>query len=385
MEGHLSLMGIRLPGRGIRSSKDGSQLYSGVKATFCHIAWRLQDQDPSKVPMFSDLRDQSPLCIGTRFTVDLWEVSRKAQSYDWRNHTFAATKPAPGQGPVPPTAVVFHQTRCGSTLIANVLAAFMPQHTRVYSEANALIAALKACEFDAPCDPGAQDALVQDVFYMMGRSPGPTLPQYVFYKIQSTGAHAMDVFTRAMPHVPWIFAYRDPVEIIMSHFKNYQTGNPLGADFMPNCLRTYGKRAQHPLLVQTVQSQGRTIPSLTKEEYCAAHLASLGQAAVIEYEKGGNNEQQKRWFVNYNELPYKIWEHILPKLVPFVSHDQVERMHEQGKVYSKGRGEKGGQHWHEDSTMKQGTAPESVKKAAALFMNPVYEKMEEYRKEGENN
>ena len=395
-------MSIKVPSNGLKSTS--TQKYSNVKATFCHIAWRKQDEDPSRVPMWQDLRDASPLCMGTRYTVDLWDITRQAVSYDGRNHTFAATKPTPGQGPVPPTAVVFHQTRCGSTLIANVLASFMPQHSRVYSEATAPLAALMACDNDKnnnnnnnnkKCDAGAQEALIQDVFYMMGRSPGPAKPQFVFYKIQSIGTHAMDAFVRAMPDTPWLFAYRDPVEIMMSHFKNYQTGNPLGRDFMPNCLRNYGRRQQPAALQELVKSHGRSIAGLTKEEYCAAHLASLGQAAVSEYEhallqdkehRSVHNNKKKRamtpqWFVNYNELPYKVWETVLPALVPFVSHAEIERMQEIGKRYSKGRGDMAGEHWHEDSTLKQGRAPELVKNAAKLFMDPVYEKLEAYRKE----
>lgn len=382
MESHFTLATINIPTTGLKS--DGEKKYTDVKATFCHIAWNLQDKDPTTVPTFQALRDESPLCLGTRYSVDLWDVTRKAEAFDWRNHTFAATIPKDGQGPHKPTAVVFHQTRCGSTLIANILSTFMPQHTRVYSEAPAPMAALQACENGKHCDPNAQDALIRDVFYMMGRSPGPTLPQYVFYKFQST--HLLPIFTRAMPETPWLFAYRDPVEILMSHFKNYQhgnpQGNPLGKNFMPHCLRNYGVKEQPAVLKEVVATtDGRSIDLLTPEEYCAAHLAALGEVAIREHNRAQPPKQSKvynkGWFVNYNELPHKIWEVILPGLVPFVSHDQVTRMAEISKLYSKG--EKAGEHWLEDSTLKQGRAPESIKAAAKLYMEPIYELLEQYR------
>jgi hypothetical protein len=398
MEGHLTLMGISIPSSGLHGTRE--QLYAGIKATFCHISWSIQDTDPSLVPMFHDLQDASPLCMGTRYTVDMWQIARQAAAYDARNYTFAATKPLVGQAAVPPTAVIFHQSRCGSTLMANILASYMPQHSRVYSEAPAPLTALLACSSSSSndnnrtssCDSTAQDALVQDVFYLMGRTPGALAPQYVFYKIQSLGTTAMHVFQRSMPHIPTVFAYRDPIEILMSHFKNFQTGNPLGADYMPNCLRNFGKQRQESSLVQLVTTTGRSVASLSKEEYCAAHLASLGQAAVMFHntvakENNSNNEatakqqQQQQLLINYNELPYAVWERALPKLVPYVSQEQQERMQRMGRVYSKGRGDKGGAHWREDSTLKQGRAPESVRAAAALFMNPVYDELEQFRRE----
>lgn len=384
MEGHLVLVAINVPKRGLRSN--GKKKYADVRATFCHVSWPLQDKDPTSVPNFEDLRSNSRLCGDTRVVVDLWDITRKAESYDYKNHTFAATEPKAGQGPHPPTAVIFHQSRCGSTLLSNILASFMPDHTRVYSEAPAPMAALMACPSDgsattnAKCDPGAHEKLIQDVFYMMGRSPGPTLPQYVFYKFQSYGSLMMNVFSKAMPETPWMFVYRDPVEILMSHFKNYQSGNPVGKRFSPNCLRNRGTSNQPPLLKTLVEKHGRKISDLSKEEYCAAHLASLGQSAFEEHEREkGLSDTAPRWFINYKDFPFRVFEDILPKLVTSVSSEQRQRMIEVSQKYSKGG--KAGQTFLEDSTMKQGTAPQEIKDAASNFMMDVYHDLEDVRHE----
>jgi len=370
------MVNLRIPSTGLKSTE--TEKYSGVQATFCHLTWDIQARDPSKVPMFKDLKQQSPLCSGTLFSVDLYDIAHKARDYDFRNHTFAATEPKVGQGAWRPTAVVFHETRCGSTLIANIMAAFDPERTRVYTESPAPVAAIKACENNVPCDPGAQEALIQDVFYMMGRTTRPKKPQYVFYKIQSVGVQSIEAFARAMPKTPWMFAYRDSIEVMMSHFKNYQQGNPLSKDFMPVCLRNYGSEVQHPLLQEIAQSKGRTVESLNKEEYCAAHLATLSESAIHEYERTKDSDT-KHWFINYKELPHVLWESILPDLVLPFTAAQIERMHQVSRSYSKGRGPRAGQHWHEDSTLKQGTAPDSVKQAVATFLDPLYQKMEAIR------
>jgi len=391
LEGYLSLVSINIPGRGLISS--ATQKYSNVRGTFCAISWQVQEADPSKVPMFKDLKDQSLLCLGTTYSVDLWDITRKARDYDSRNHTFVATKPREGQGPVPPTAVVFHETRCGSTLVSNLLASSMPKHVRVYSESPPPVTALRACvDFSRQqCDEGAQDALIRDVFYMMGRITRVERPQYVFYKIQSIGSHAIHAFTRAMPDTPWAFIYRDSVEIMMSHFKDFQVGHPLSQDFYPVCLRAFGRtniERENPVMKDLVEAQGTTIDQLTKEEFCAAHLASLAESAIREHQAlKASGSTTPHWFVNYEELPERIWEGVMPKLArsvgggPDVDRDMITRMQQIGHQYSKGRGHKAGQKWHEDSTMKQNRAPDVVKNAAAKFLDPVYQKMESIRKE----
>lgn len=375
MEGYLVMVDISVPRAGLIA--EGEQKYTGVQARFCHISWQLQMEDPSKVPMFRDLQEGSTLCPGTMYSVDLWDIARKASDYDNRVHTFAATAPRPGQGPVAPTAVVFHETRCGSTLIANVLAAFSPEKSRVYSESPPPVKALNACDLDAACDEGAQEALIQDVFYLMGRVHEHSVQKKVFYKIQSVGVKHIDLFTRAMPAVPWVFAYRDSVEIMMSHFKNYQQGLPLAKNPMAVCLRSYGSPNQSPLLSELVSNKGRTMESLNPEEYCAAHLATLAESAIREYER--TDTDTKRWFINYKDLPFKIWEQVLPALVGPLRETHINHMHHVSKSYSKGRGPKAGNHWHEDTTLKQSRAPESVKAAVALFLNEPYEKMEALR------
>ena len=72
-----------------------------------------------------------------------------------------------------------------------------------------------------------------------------------------------------MPNTPWAFVYRDSVEVMQSHLKNYGLLNT-----KPNCLRMYGAKDQAAILQQVVSKADRTIDSLTGEEYCAAHLVS---------------------------------------------------------------------------------------------------------------
>lgn len=385
--GYLTLVDLELPDEGLKPSSSSSDntrmMYSGVKAKFCYLSWELQAEDPSKVPMFKDLIKQSPRCKHTVYWTDLYKIVRKAKKYDkaiMENDRNNRSPAFPDDGPVvvDPTAFVFHETRCGSTLIANVLAASEPLRTRVYSEAPPISIAANSCmRDDISCDLDARSALLQDVFYMMGRIRPRRHggPQHVFYKFGAIGALTIDGITKAIPDTPWMYVYRDPTEVMMSHFKNYQKGKPLSEDFNPVCMRHAENEYQHPLLEAIVQAKGRTIESLSKEEYCAAHLAALCESAIQGHRYINNDT--KHWFLNYNELPSKVWETVLPEVLGTpLSARQIERMEAVSNAYSKGHGPKAGKEWHDDASVKHEMAPDSVKEAVAMFLQPSYQLLE---------
>ena len=133
MEGLLTLVSLDIPKQGLVHRDDGMRTvatYSNVGASFCLIAWDEQQANPAAVPMFKDLKKASPLCKGTTFRVDdFYALVRQAKQYDQqsqeqRTTDFAATKKRKGHQVVPiPTMAIFHESRCGSTLASNVLAA----------------------------------------------------------------------------------------------------------------------------------------------------------------------------------------------------------------------------------------------------------------------
>jgi len=203
--------------------KSTSSHHYQAQGTFCQLDWTQQQKNPSTVAMFRDLMTKSSkLCARTTIIVDdLYEITQQARAYDdkhKKNEKQEIGIPLPK-----PTGVVFHETRCGSTLFANLLAGFAPHQSRVYSESPPPVAALKACDGknEEACDPKLHTQLIRDVFYMMGRRRVKTVvvaddndndneqaqaqgngPQYVFYKIQSIGALSIDKFTMAFPDVP---------------------------------------------------------------------------------------------------------------------------------------------------------------------------------------
>ena len=206
LEGYLTLIDIQVHSLVGTSTGTDSNKYT-VDGIFCKIDWKYQQTNPSIVSMFRDLKAKSIMCESTTVRVNLYNIVQATKKYDSEsNHGTVSVIDIPN-------GVVFHETRCGSTLFANLLASFVtPQKTntktnnggngngnsRVYSESPPPVTALKACAglSNKSCNPDIQKQLIRDVFYMMGRSrtidKHKNTPYHVFYKIQSIGVMSID-------------------------------------------------------------------------------------------------------------------------------------------------------------------------------------------------
>lgn len=173
------------------------------KAFFCKLDWDAYKKDPPSLPMFRFLVSQSG-CDGRKnnVAVDLAHITEKAKAYDkslqQQNRRDVRS--------MDPTGFVFHESRVGSTLVANSLTAMNPSANRVYSESNPINTALKS---DNP-------QLLRDVVYLMGRTNRPE-EEHMFFKVSSIGSKRISVMRDAFPETPWIFVYREPVQTMMSH------------------------------------------------------------------------------------------------------------------------------------------------------------------------
>jgi hypothetical protein len=118
--------------------------YAGIYASFCMVDWSLHKASPNRYPMFVDLVQHSPECHSEDNIirdVDLRALVNRAREYD--------SQVASGEEPsvvklLDLTAVIFHESRCGSTLIANLLATMNPAEHRVYSEPKAPMQAMSS-------------------------------------------------------------------------------------------------------------------------------------------------------------------------------------------------------------------------------------------------
>lgn len=112
-----------------------------------------------------------------------------------------------------PDGLVFHMSRCGSTLVAQMLAA-VPHHI-VASEALPVDAVVQwALASGAPL--ADQAAMLRAVVAALGRNRSGTARRF-FLKLDAWHILALPLFRAAFPDTPWIFLYRQPEEVMVSH------------------------------------------------------------------------------------------------------------------------------------------------------------------------
>jgi hypothetical protein len=342
--------------------------YAGIYGTFCRVDWPLHKADPSTYPMFRDLLDHSSECNEAHriHKVDIRALANQARYYDEQAAASAGEDASVHALDV--TAFVFHESRCGSTLTANLLAAMNPAQHRVYSEAPPPMKALfQICGEDySVCSKETAAAILQDVVYLMSRSNDATETR-VFFKIPSAGTRNIDVFTHAFPTTPYLFVYREPVQVIMSHFK----------DGVETAKCVVQRHTPPSSVVKTVQKYdtarvGTLAKALSSPDYCAAHLGSITETAVLHMTPFGTP-------INYVDLPASLYTDVLPYIlnVPSLTDEQLVRMQAVATVYSKNRG---GMvmtgSFESDSVKKERMASPEVRLAAATYLTPSFAALE---------
>jgi hypothetical protein len=180
-----------------------------------------------------------------------------------------------------PSGLIFHMSRCGSTLVAQMLAA-SPRDT-VISEAPPLDGAIQLEVLGAAS--GRDGGVVAAMVSALGRRQTATRGA-LFLKHDSWHVISLPLIRRALPRAPWVFLYRDPVEVLVS-----QARQP-GMQIVPGML--------------PAQIIGTHAPAMAADEYGAAVLGRICTAAGEAFAAGGG------LLVNYNELPGAFFTRILP-------------------------------------------------------------------------
>ena len=248
-------------------SEHGSK-YRGVSATFCKLHWDKYKRDPPSLPMFKMLVQESGCNRKENlFTVDLADVARKLDERETEEESM-------GVNVLPPAGFIFHESRVGSTLVANALTAMDPEGHRVYSESDPINRALAACDGFTKCDMETNVELLRDVVFLMGRTSSPS-EKRMFFKVSSVGSKRIDVMRQAFEYVPWLFVFRDPVQTMMSHIDPAKKNTVRGGLPPAVCLRARHRPAVDLRRLVLLYNPGKRVEELSDEEFCAAHLVRL--------------------------------------------------------------------------------------------------------------
>lgn len=249
-----------------------------------------------------------------------------------------------------PNGFIFHMSRCGSTLVSQMLMA-MPTNV-VISEARPIDGTLRAHSCTSESDGDQRINWLRWMVSAMGQR-WLGREENFFIKFDAWNMPDLPLIRRAFPNVPWVFLYRDPVEVLVSHM------NQRGPHMIPGVIA--------PNLFGMDQEAAF---SLRPEDYCAKVLASICSAALQHRGEGG-------LLVNYRQLPGVVTESLLNYFGLRCSQEELVMVYAASKRDSKNFTA----NFQDDSQKKKDKASEAVRDAAYKFLYPIYEELEAARHE----
>ena len=201
---------------------------------------------------------------------------------------------AAGLPPTRPDGLIFHMSRCGSTLTAQMLAA--AHANTVLSEAAPLRAIVRMAELD----DDDKVILLRAMTTALGQARnGETR---LFLKLDCWHSLDLPLFRRAFPETPWVFLYREPVEVMVSHVR--RRGMQMAPSLVPP------------------ETFGIDLPDgVPNEDYCARVLAAICEGALRPPPAGGGR------LVNYRDLPQALFTTILPHFGVEASSAEITALH----------------------------------------------------------
>ncbi|MCW3835284.1 sulfotransferase family protein [Sphingomonas canadensis] len=246
--------------------------------------------------------------------------------------TLDALIDAPPADGIVPSGFTFHMSRCGSTLVSQMLAA-SPRHIAI-CEAEPLDAVVQL----QGMDPDRHAAALRAIVLALTRNRAGAA--HAFVKADSWHAFALPLFRRAFPEVPWIFIHRDPVEVLVSH------------------ARRAGMQTQRGALPPAFT--GGTDPALPPLEYAAQALARICEAAL-------GHADGKALFVDYADLADNLFDRILPHFGVEPDAEETEAI----AMASMRNAKDPRSLFLGDSEAKQAGATPEIREAAARVLGPV--------------
>jgi len=256
----------------------------------------------------------------------------------------AWTEANPG---VPLRGIITHMSRCGSTLISQALAAV--ERNIVASEPSPLDTLLRA-HLQVP--GLARETQIRWVRAMVSALGQPRNGEQAMYvKFDCWHVHQRELLREAFPETPWIFLYREPMAVMLSHAR------------MPAAWTIPGML--HPLVLQMEMADWN--PAAT-EEYCARALANIceGGLKAVREDPGG-------MLMNYSELPQAMWGRLLGHFG--LEAGDIATMAYQSQFDAKSPA----QRFEGDG---ERVATDKLQAAVARYLQPVYEELERERLKG---
>jgi hypothetical protein len=248
-----------------------------------------------------------------------------------------------------PTGFIFHMSRCGSTLISQMLAA-APENI-VLSEAGPIDDILRGHFRNSDITEERRVQWLQWLLGVLARRRHPA-ERNVFLKFDCWHVMFLPLIRRAFPDVPWIFLYREPLEVMASAQKQ------LGGQMIPGVLEPglFGWDAA-------------TVSRMTLYEYAARVLAKICEAALAQAQASHGK------LVNYRQLPASIWPALMEYWKVEFSAEETVRMLGAAQMNAKNPVLP----FEADSQAKRDAVTEESRALTQQWLDRVYQQLESQR------
>jgi hypothetical protein len=251
---------------------------------------------------------------------------------------------------LPPKGFIFHMSRCGSTLVSQMLAS-LPRNI-VLSEAPPIDAVLRSYAYYPDITDEQRINWLRLMVSALGQKRHEA-EEHLFIKFDSWHTLDLPLIERAFPGVPWIFLYREPLEVMASHLRSR------GGQMLPGYIKP-----------EWLGLDMESVSRLSLDEYCARVLAKFCQSA-LQYKDTGRS-----MLVNYRQLPEVFFSSLLDHFQVSYTEDELARMRRAAQFNAKSPG----MTFTSDSADKQRLVPDEVRQLAARWVGPIYEELEAVRR-----
>ena len=250
-----------------------------------------------------------------------------------------------------PSGLIFHLSRCGSTLVTQMLGA-VTSHL-VMSEPEPINDVLGP-QWGHVGEPFKQQ-MIGGLLRLLGRPRSVDQSKY-FIKFSSWNTAFLPTLLGVVPDCPKVFVYRDPVEVMVSLMREPAgwmslMSDPLMGGWLIGC----------PAWMLGWMSQ---------EEFAARLLARI-------LERVWDARDQQWLLVNYSELPQAVVGRVLPRFGVTVTPQQAERLKSVTLVHAKDPS--GQRRFVADSDDKRQAASPEILRVVEQFLQAPYDRLEALR------
>lgn len=296
---------------------------------------------------FGDLPMTDPFFRATLKKAIALEDRSENFETDWEIISHLARRP---EG-LPFSGAIFHMARTGSTLVHRLLS--KTGQVLSLSEPGIIDRALTVT---ANWTAEERNPVLRELVSVLARPRRSGERHFIIKMTDATPNILLPSFRGAFPEVPWIFIYRDPVEVMVSILRQ-----PTGS--MGQWLRRpvqFASRLGMPALA------GRTV---SREEFVARTLRRFCAAAV---EAARATRPGRFLAVPYTRLPEAIWETIAPHFGIALSPEDRASLQAEARYSAKSRDDK---EFTPDSEDKRDAATPEVRALAERHVMPMIEEL----------